>query len=149
MTEPGISVTTVLNATGLRPAPKPPVPEEIVVHTIKLEGSKSSHHDGNGSGLRASATSSSASHSRAEGGVDKAGATAGVGELSTSSRIGDCDIIGRSTVADSSIVSADPVPVPVPPPVAVPEMIPPANLNCNFLDPLRLRRVMLFLLEDA
>jgi hypothetical protein len=41
--------------------------------------------------LRATATCSRASRSRAESGVDEAGATAGRGELSTSSPIGNTD----------------------------------------------------------
>jgi hypothetical protein len=146
--EPGTSVVTVLNPTGLTPAPKPPVPEVVVV-PLKVRVP----------------TPSMASTAPAFEPVPPA-AEFPLAAMNGVSMKDDplLELVKFPPPAElaspalaGSTVMAEPVPLAAPPPVEVPEMIPPVKGDllpsdgnpCNFLDPLRLREVIVLLLEDA
>jgi fused signal recognition particle receptor len=132
---PGIVVVTVLNATGLTPAPNCPIPFDVVVP----------------SKLRVPTPITDLSSPACEPVPPAAALPIAVPkEVSRNPELPEVVLKAPDPVAVSVPRTSPPVvsptPVAVPPPVAIPEVTPPLKL-CNFLDPLRLRRVILLILE--
>jgi hypothetical protein len=144
---PGTSVITELNPTGLKPAPKPPVPEEVVVPP-KLRIPVPPN-------MMPTVPACEPVPPPAELPVAAPDGVLMKPELPLVLVKFPAPVESASAAKPASSVSMDPVPVALPPPVDVPEMIPPVkgglltgnNPNCNFLDPLRLLLVVVLLLE--
>jgi hypothetical protein len=140
MAEPGIYVVTLLNATGLKPAPKPPVPEEVVMPPK----------------LRVPTPSMFETVPSCEP-VPLPAAFPPTRPKALSTKPDAPLVVVKFPVPVAVEIPvlfkfwADPVPVAIPPLVAIPLAIPPpGNAKfCNLLDPLRLWRVIVLLLEDA
>jgi hypothetical protein len=132
MAAPGTSVVTVLKFTGLRPAPKPPVPEEVVVPPkVRVP----------------SPPSVMPTFPACEPVVPPAAFPVAVPNVVSMKPDPPLVVVNSPLPVPSATptipvtveVCADPLPLASPSLVADPEMIPP--VNCNFLDPLRLLRV--------
>jgi hypothetical protein len=132
MAAPGTSVVTVLKFTGLRPAPKPPVPEEVVVPPkVRVP----------------SPPSVMPTFPPCEPVVPPAAFPVAVPNVVSMKPDPPLVVVNSPLPVPSATptfmptveVWADPLPLASPSLVADPEMIPP--VNCNFLDPLRLLRV--------
>jgi hypothetical protein len=125
-------VVTVLNLTGLRPAPKPPVPEEVVVPPkVRVP----------------SPPSVMPTFPPCEPVLSPVAFPSAVPNVVSMKPDPPLVVVNSPLPVPSATptipvaieVWADPLPLASPLLVADPEMIPP--LNCNFLDPLRLLRV--------
>jgi len=132
MAAPGTSVVTVLKPTGLRPAPKPPVPEDTVF-PVKLRVP--------------SPPLVMPTFPFCEPVEPPAAFPVAVPNEVSMKPDPSLVVVNSPLPVPSATptfmfaveVWADPAPEASPPLVADPEMIPP--VNCNFLDPLRLLRV--------
>jgi hypothetical protein len=147
MAEPGTSVTTALNCTGLKPAPKPPVPEEAVVPSNE----------------RVPIPPAVTATVPACEPVPPPAALPSAEPNTVSTKPDEPLVMANSPDPDPipTQLATDPAPMAVPPPVAAPDAVPP--LNCkylartgvpghrpvNFLDPLRLGRGIVLLSENA
>jgi hypothetical protein len=143
MGEPGTSVTTVLNATGLKPAPKPPAPEEVVSPPKLASETPPSVMP---TDPICSPVAPPAELPVAEPNTVLIKPELPLVLVKSAFPLAPASATLSVTTVSSVIVSPDPVTLALPPPLDVPEMIPPVkggvligNTNCNFLDPLRLR----------